>query len=107
MSFPDHTFYVGQWQDDKRTGSGFATFADGGAFQGLWQNGEMMRGVYALPNGDRYDGELSGGKFNGYGKYFFTDGRWYDGEWKDGAMTAGLVYRPDGKIKEVADGKIL
>ena len=107
MVFPNHTFYVGQWQGDKRVGSGFATFPNGDSFQGLWQNDQMMRGVYALANGDRYDGEISDGKFNGYGKYFFVDGKWYDGEWDKGVMTKGVIYWPDGRLKEVAGGKII
>ena len=104
MTFPDHTFYVGQWQADKRVGNGFATFTNGDSFQGLWKDNQMMRGVYALANGDRYDGEITEGKFSGYGKYFFTSGQWYVGEWKDGNMTKGICYYPDGRIKEVKDG---
>lgn len=107
INFPDHTFYVGQWQADKRVGNGFAKFANGDAFQGLWKNDEMMRGIYALSNGDRYDGEMERGRFNGFGTYFFTDGKWYVGEWKDGAMTKGMVYWPDGRLKEIAEGKVV
>ena len=106
MLFPNRTFYVGQWQADKRVGDGFATFANGDSFQGLWKNDQMMRGVYALANGDRYDGEISGGRFNGYGKYFFTSGQWFVGEWTNGIMLKGMVYFPDGKLKEIADGKV-
>ena len=67
----------------------------------------MLRGVYALKNGDKYDGELVDGKFDGYGKYFWSDGKWYEGLWKNGKMDKGTMYYPNGNYLDIEEGKNL
>ena len=66
MVFSDHTTYEGQWQVGVRCGDGVAVFPNGDVFHGLWQQDKMLRGVYSLKNGDKYDGELVNGKFEGF-----------------------------------------
>ncbi|MBO4343795.1 MAG: hypothetical protein J5844_03965 [Clostridia bacterium] len=53
--------YVGDFADDKLTGSAVVTSADG----------------------SKYEGEVKDGKKDGIGKFTFSDGSYYYGEWKD------------------------
>ena len=105
MVFADHSTYVGQWQAGVRCGDGIAVFVTGNVFHGLWQYDKMLRGVYSMKSGDKYDGELVDGKFEGYGKYYWTDGKWFEGTWKEGKMLNGMLFSPDGLFVEVENGK--
>ena len=107
MVFADHSTYIGQWQAGVRCGDGIAVFPTGNVFHGLWQQDKMIRGVYSLKSGDKYDGEIVEGKFDGYGKYYWTDGKWYEGTWKDGRMVNGMLFSPDGTFAEIEEGKNL
>lgn len=107
MVFADHSSYIGQWQAGVRCGEGLATFTTGNVFHGLWQQDKMLRGVYSLKSGDKYDGEIVEGKFNGYGKYYWSDGKWFEGTWKEGKMQNGIVFSQDGTFVEVENEKNL
>ena len=53
MSFVDkEEEYEGDWLDDKMHGNGVYKYADGSLFQGAFENGIKISGVYELVNGD-------------------------------------------------------
>ena len=94
--YSDGTFYDGQWQND---------MADGSCFHGLWKFDEMLRGVYSLTSGDKYDGEIKKGRFEGYGKYFWKSGNWFEGIFEGGKPKTGIFFSPDGKMTEIKEGE--
>ena len=67
--------YDGEWQDDKRHGKGFYTWADGLKYDGVWQD-EMQhgKGVFTYANGDKYDGTWKADSRTGLGVCCYADG---------------------------------
>lgn len=56
-------------------GSGKYQYADGGVFEGDWQDGRMHgKGVYLFPNGNRYEGDWVGDMKEGYGILTYHNG---------------------------------
>lgn len=51
-----------------------------GCLKGDCKNGY---GIFAYPDGSKYEGEFSNGKFNGRGTFYFPDSSQYTGEFKD------------------------
>ena len=56
-----NSFYEGEWRDDKISG----------------------KGKYSHANGDVYIGEFLNGLANGNGEYVYSKGSKYIGDWKD------------------------
>ena len=59
--YPFGDYYIGDWKDGKRHGTG----------EYHWASGAM------------YKGQLENGMKNGYGTYTFPDGTEKTGQWKD------------------------
>jgi uncharacterized caspase-like protein len=51
-----------------------------GCLKGDCKNGF---GIFAYPDGSKYEGEFVNGKFNGEGTFYFADSSWYTGQFKD------------------------
>jgi hypothetical protein len=61
-------------------------------------NCEDGRGVYAYPDGSKYEGEFSKGKIHGKGTFFYPNGDKYVGSFHDNvAHGKGIIYHSDGK----------
>ena len=84
FEFDDGGIYCGEWQDGKAHGYGICTGPKNvGKFEGFWQEGFEVLGVYIWPNGNRYEGEWKDGRRHGLGVE--TSGtETYCGEWKNG-----------------------
>jgi len=111
FDWPDGEYYIGEFRDDKRNGSGFNYFVGGLVYAGTWvsdkrqgkgtetkpdgsvyvgdfsNNERAGRGVLTFPSGEKYEGEFSSGVRHGQGKKTFPDGATYDGEWRDDSPT--------------------
>jgi len=97
---------------------------DGHKYNGLFVNGEIIKGISIYPggakyvgdfedykphgygtfywkNGDRYYGEWIQGKSHGTGTKIWKNGRKYSGEFKNDKLSGkGTLYYPDGKKYE-------
>jgi len=82
--------YVGQWENDKRSGRGRYTFACGDTYEGEWRAGMYHgHGKYSSAESDEYEGEWRDDKMTGRGKYYYRDlGDTYEGDW-DGGVKEG------------------
>ena len=56
----------------------------GHEYDGLFQNGKIVKGTALFPDGATYVGEFKNYKPHGYGNFSWTNGDKYFGEWKDG-----------------------
>lgn len=84
FDFEDGGTYCGEWKNSKAHGYGICTGPKGQArYEGSWNNGFELSGVYVWPNGHRFEGDWLGGRRHGLGVEF--RGKWvYQGEWEDG-----------------------
>lgn len=65
-----------------------------GCISGNCENG---KGVFAYPDGGKYDGEFVNGKPEGYGTFFYFDGKKHVGNFSEGfANGNGTLYKTDG-----------
>lgn len=92
--------YIGEVQNGKANGFGFAVFEHKGFYEGEWaDNMRNGKGVYSWQNGEIYDGYYVNGKRNGYGEYTFLTGDVYKGYWKDNLRHGeGILYNKKGKV---------
>ena len=81
-------------QDGKKHGFGRYTWPDGTYYDGEWRHEKKHgRGKYTYPNGrGEYDGEWKDDKQHGKGVYTWTDGSMYTGESKQGEHDGGGTY---------------
>lgn len=84
FDFEDGGTYCGEWKNSKAHGYGICTGPKGQArYEGSWNNGFELSGVYVWPNGHRFEGDWLGGRRHGLGVEF--RGKWvYQGEWEEG-----------------------
>ena len=78
--------YVGEWVNDKRSGTGTYTFASGDVYEGQWLDGMYHGyGTYSSAESDEYEGEWRQDKMSGRGKYRYRElGDVYEGDWAGG-----------------------
>ena len=81
--------YTGEWKDNKKSGFGVATFANGRKYEGHWLNGKMhgTGTMWARKKGSsgyrkRYQGDFANNKFHGVGKIFYDSGDKYEGNFE-------------------------
>lgn len=88
--------------EDSYTGKGFATYADGGIYEGEFVNRRFNgKGTYKFAHGDIYNCEWANGKATGSGNILRIDGRTYSGELQNGKPHGvGTHIMPDGTIYE-------
>ena len=81
--------YTGEWKDNKKSGFGVATFANGRKYEGQWLKGKMHGvGTMWVKKGartfrKRYQGDFANNKFHGVGKMFYDSGDKYEGNFEN------------------------
>ena len=105
LAYPDGT-YVGEFKDDKRTGQGTFSFANGNNYVGEFRDDRANgQGTYSWANGNRYVGEFKDDKRTGQGTFSFPDGRQYTGEWEDNEFNGRGTYAFSNGDRYVGDFK--
>jgi hypothetical protein len=128
FTYDDGAIYIGEWQDNKRTGQGVTTYlgggkhigeykgdkrngqgtytyADGSKYVGLYKDGKKSgQGIYTYLNGDKYVGQFKDGDFNGQGSFTYTDGKVEKGIWKDDEFQyADAINGESGFVSDLPD----
>jgi hypothetical protein len=85
-------------QGDCVTGTGVYAWPDGTRYEGGFQDTRFAgRGVYTWPDGRRYEGQFIDGQRHGRGIYIWPSGAVYEGQWQGGRRHGLGTYRwPDG-----------
>ena len=91
--------YEGEWQDDKISGRGRMTYANGGKYEGEFKDGRRFgKGTYSDIHGNKIEYESQEGS-HGKGKMTYSGGSYYIGEFvgdkKDGK---GVEYDQGGEL---------
>ena len=68
------------WSDCK----GIYKDESGYKYEGLFKNGEILKGISSYPGGANYTGDFKSFKPHGYGTFLWANGDKYTGEWKNG-----------------------
>ena len=85
MIYKKNEFYVGNWVNNQKHGSGVYIWEDGAVFIGKFEDNKIHKGCIMYANNDTYEGDFNNCKRNGCGTYFFKSGRNPEkGDWKDG-----------------------
>ncbi|CAI8014759.1 Junctophilin-2 [Geodia barretti] len=98
--YEDGGRYCGEWENDAAHGHGACTGPDGnGLFQGVWERGHQVSGVFTWPSGQRYMGKWRQGVREGAGKETKKDGTEYCGEFtRDSRGPFGVLRQPNGVV---------
>lgn len=83
------TSYAQCIKGDCVSGNGEKIYPDGSKFQGLFQEGQKLKGIYKYPNGDQYEGSFKEGKRDGLATYRYSNGERYEGFYVDDAKSYG------------------
>ncbi len=131
--YSDGSKYQGEWAFRYPNGKGTKTFTDGAKRTGLWKNGQPVdasgnientlattevadiqigclsgncdngNGIFAYPDGSKYEGQFSNGKPNGYGAFFFPNypnSDKYVGNFMNGAKHGtGTLFKVNGSTQ--------
>lgn len=104
FEFDDGGFYCGEWKDGEAFGFGVCTGPENiGKFEGLWEHGVEVSGVYTWPNGTQYKGQWKEGQRQGFGKEYF-DALEYSGEWVSGLKHGSGVIRTGNTKRPCFEG---
>jgi hypothetical protein len=78
---------------DCKNGIGIFAYPDGSKYEGAFVNGKFHgQGVFHFAGGDRYEGTFRDNLPNGQGARYHTDNTKESGEWRDGEFVgAGLI----------------
>lgn len=69
-----------------------------GCISGNCGNGQ---GVFAYPNGSRYEGEFRNGQPDGFGTFYYINSEKYTGNFKEGLRHGnGSLEKPDGQMRK-------
>lgn len=112
--YPDGSKYQGQWMNRFPEGLGTKTFADGSTWTGNWHKGVPLttsgapaqldgkeeqiaaqsscilgnckngKGIFAYPDGSKYEGSFWDGQPDGQGVFYYANGDVYTGGFKKG-----------------------
>lgn len=96
--YEDGGTYCGEWETDSSHGYGCGTGPGGrGRYEGLWERGGQVSGVYTWPNGMKYLGSWKNNKRDGLGREARDDGTEYCGEFIRGTRGPyGMTRLPSG-----------
>ncbi|KAG6544559.1 hypothetical protein Mapa_013981 [Marchantia paleacea] len=84
LTFPDGSFYDGQWKQGKRAGAGAFYYANGDLFQGSWKDDVMHgKGWMYYHNGDRLYANFWKGKAHGEGRFYAAQGDVFFGQFRE------------------------
>jgi hypothetical protein len=68
-------------------------------FDGTWENGVFVEGLWRIQTGDSYKGTFKESKFHGKGHYCWADGEEYKGDWVNGKRQGiGRYVHVDGSV---------
>ncbi len=85
---------------DCANGRGIFAYPDGSRYEGDFQdNYPEGTGVFYYPNGDQYMGEFTKGLQNGKGKLRYADGKVKSGQWREGEFLSTQSVPTKGCIK--------
>ncbi len=91
-TYPDGSWYEGEWKNDKRDGYGVWIRPDGTKYAGEWVDDlPHGSGMLTMANGTFFKGEWKGGKRNGQGMLTYADGTKLSGTWLDGHYEGQLT----------------
>lgn len=95
-SYPDHSFYAGNFVNNRRHGEGFHVYKDGSSADGFWQEDQILHGTLQR-NDWTYEGPFFDGRRHGFGKIEHESGQKYEGDWNHGiASGKGTITFKDG-----------
>ncbi len=81
---------------DCENGEGTWIWDHGDKFEGYWEQGLYIDGVYSYKNGDEYEGTFKDSMKHGVGTMNWNDGRQYTGGWKNGLRDGyGIFFFPN------------
>ncbi|CAF3364661.1 unnamed protein product [Rotaria socialis] len=80
LDFADGNQYIGDWVDDRRTGQGVYSYANGGHSRSA-----ITRFTYQI--NEQVSGQRKDNKMNGQGKFDFATGEQCIGDWLDDVRT--------------------
>ena len=93
MTYASTASYIGEWENDKRNGTGTYTYANGDVYTGAWVQNEMTgsgKMTYAAGgNYDNYDGLWANGKWNGQGTLTLNNQDSLAGVWAQNVLSYG------------------
>jgi tetratricopeptide (TPR) repeat protein len=93
--------YVGEWKNNKHSGTGKLNIPNIGIYSGIFENGKFQNtGILTYNNGDKYEGNFNKGKKEGSGKYTCSNKIIFDGIWKADNPLKGKITYPNGDIYE-------
>ncbi|CAF4765481.1 unnamed protein product [Rotaria socialis] len=85
LDFADGNQYIGDWVDDRRTGQGVYSYANGGHSRSA-----ITRFTYQI--NEQVSGQRKDNKMNGQGKFDFATGEQCIGDWLDDVRTGQGAY---------------
>ncbi len=96
--YEDGGSYCGELDGETSHGLGVCTGPQGqGTFEGRWEHGNQISGVYRWPNGVEYSGTWESNTRHGMGVETRTDGTEYSGEFTRGTRGPfGIARLPNG-----------
>lgn len=94
--------YVGQWEDNEKSGIGQQKYVNVGDYYGYWEAGKRHgEGVMTYTNLDVYSGNWECGQKSGKGTYIvYKTGEKYVGDFKNGQLVRGKWIYPNGSYFE-------
>ena len=92
----DGSLYEGQCsRTGKYHGKGKLKYEDCSCFEGEFENGMPVDGLFTYKNGDTYQGTLKNCRPEGFGKWTNSQGI-YEGNFKDAKFVNGTIHFRDG-----------
>ena len=77
---------------DCENGEGTIVYENGNKYEGYWEDGAQIEGVYYWVDGDEYEGNFKDNMRHGVGTMNWSDGRQYSGDWKNNMMNGYGIY---------------
>ncbi|CAF4929612.1 unnamed protein product [Rotaria sp. Silwood1] len=93
---------AGDWVNDKRTGQGVFTLANGERYEGQFKDNNFNgKGTYYYANGNQYTGDWVDDKKSGKGVFTWANGNQYKGQFKDDNKHGkGKLYHANGDVQK-------
>ena len=83
--WPDGSYYMGYWDNNKAEGKGEFVHSTGDVYEGNWHNNKREgKGVYHSKQGMEYNGDWKNDKQEGEGEEKWEDGSTYVGQFSNG-----------------------
>lgn len=101
IHFNNGNIYYGNWNEMiQMEGYGKMLLSKEGILaEGLWKEGQLVKGRIYFPNDDIYEGDVKNSTFEGHGTLYFSDGVIYKGEFVCGERSGkGQQIYPDHSI---------